>query len=49
MSEFMDRKKEEWIEKSSERIPCTAGAGELTVELLHRGKKQRFSNIMTSF
>ena len=37
------------MEKSSECIPSIAGAGELTVELLHRGKKQKFSNIMTNF
>lgn len=37
------------MKKSSECIPCTAGAGELTVELLHRGKTQSFSNTMTSF
>jgi len=37
------------MEKSSECIPFIAGAGELAMELLHRGKKQRFSKIMTKF
>lgn len=49
MSEFVDRKKDKLMEKSSECNPSIAGAAELAVELLHRGKKKRFSNIMTKF